>query len=254
MAIHKPVTVKEKLIFHIARYIPFTFFRRRYRRLLRSVDKVIANSNTTATLLHILYGIEPQGVVYPPVDTSIFRPRNVAKKNQVLLYLGSHAGDTDPDLLRKICKVLEGKGIRTVTLGNKTIAEKLSRECSVKHVSGVSDEDLARIYSESIATICPQKWEQFGYVAAESIACGTPVIAYNIMGPAEIIRITGTGILVDNSYKLMDIIKNLNDHLMFRNSLHVHKNNIYPFDIKESTRIFLEILNRKPKNHVKTTL
>jgi glycosyltransferase involved in cell wall biosynthesis len=246
MAIHKPVTVKEKLIFHIARYIPFTFFRRRYRRLLRSVDKVIANSNTTATLLHTLYGIEPQGVVYPPVDTSTFKPRNVAKKNQVILYLGSHAGDTDPNLLRKICKVLEGKGVRTVTLGNKTIAEKLSRECSIDHVSGVSDEDLARIYSESIATICPQKWEQLGYVVVESIACGTPVMAFNIMGPAEVISLTNFGILVNNEKELLDVLKNLLKSLDQKLSIKSFRKYVslsdLPFSIEVSTKSLLSML------------
>jgi glycosyltransferase involved in cell wall biosynthesis len=83
--------LREKLLFEVMKYIPFNLIKKEYKKLLKQHDFIIANSKITATLLHILYGIEPTGIVYPPVDTNIFRPKTKNKKNQVVLYLGSNA-------------------------------------------------------------------------------------------------------------------------------------------------------------------
>ena len=48
------------------------------------------------------------------------------------------------------------------------------------HLGRVVGEDaMARLYSAADVTVVPSKWEALGFVALESIACGTPVIAYD---------------------------------------------------------------------------
>jgi glycosyltransferase involved in cell wall biosynthesis len=205
-AIPKSPSVKERLMFLIVKLVPFSILRERYTKFLRKADKVIANSQITANLLHVLYGIEPDGVVYPPIDTDIFKPQKIQKTNKVLLYLGSHAGDTDENFIRNIYRILKNKNFEVLVMGNKILQEKLKLEFNIRQISNISDKELARIYSECKLTICPQKWEQFGYVPVESMACGTPVLGFDYMGPRESIINGKTGWLAKNEQELLELL------------------------------------------------
>jgi len=203
--------VKDRIIYQMLRIIPFNLLKLTYKRLLLRQDLILANSKTTATFLHVLYGIEPDEIIYPGLDTTEFRHyknKITEQTNKILIYLGSHAGDTNEDLVRKICRVLENRKLKILVFGNDQLQEKLKSEFSIDGILNVSDHSLAKIYSECKLTICPQKWEMFGYVVAESISCGTPVLAFNLMGPSEIITQTKMGMLANNE---KEFLKKLND-------------------------------------------
>ena len=57
------------------------------------------------------------------------------------------------------------------------------------------DRKLALLYSSADLTIVPSAIEAFGNVVVESMACGTPVAAYDHYGPAELIDSGYSGIL-----------------------------------------------------------
>ncbi|MGC9203086.1 MAG: glycosyltransferase, partial [Thermoproteota archaeon] len=204
--------LKEKLLFRAIRFAPFSLLKRQYKKFLGKQDIIVANSRITATLLHILYGVEPDGIVYPPLDMDIFRLRNMRKKNQVLLYLGSHAGDTDENFVIEICKFLKAKDFKILAMGNAVLKEKLRREFEIYSVSGVSDEELSKIYSQSKLTICPQKWETYGYVPVESMACGTPVLTFMCMGPGETVLNGKSGWLAENKQEFLEMLNIILDN------------------------------------------
>ena len=57
--------------------------------------------------------------------------------------------------------------------------------------------ELQRRYAGARATLVTPRWiEAFGNTVIESMACGTPVVAYNRGGPAEIVEHGRSGILV----------------------------------------------------------
>ncbi len=57
--------------------------------------------------------------------------------------------------------------------------------------------ELQRRYADARATLVTPHWiEAFGNTVIESLACGTPVVAYGIGGPAEIVEHGRSGILV----------------------------------------------------------
>lgn len=205
----KNLHVKERILFQIIRYIPFNLLKVPYKKFLRRHDIIVSDSYTTATLLQTLYGIESDDVIYSPVDTTVFRSHNSKKLNQVLVYLGSHAGDTDEDIVREVCNKLDQKGFQILALGNKKLMNKLRSEFKISSFSNISDEELARVYSQCKLTVCPQKWELFGYTAAESISCCTPAIAFNCTGVSEIMRDTKLGIVVNNKKELLLKLRNL---------------------------------------------
>jgi len=204
---------REKILFNAIKYVPFSLLKRHYTKKMKEHDIIIANSAITATFLNIVYGIEPKSIVYPPVNVDVFRPMSKSKKEQVLVYLGSHAGDTYYGLTYRLCQIVISSGWSVVLFGNRILANKLLSEFidAIHYAYNVSDKELANIYSESKITICPQRWEQFGYVAVESMACGTPVLAFNYLGYKETIINGKTGYLCfsgdEMCNKLCDILR-----------------------------------------------
>jgi glycosyltransferase involved in cell wall biosynthesis len=190
----------------LSRLVPFSAFRSAYRNLLGKDNAVICNSRSTATLLQVLYGVEPEGVVYPPVDQGVFFPRKRSGKNGALLYLGSFGLDSDPAFLRRIIQALQKNNEKVTVFGNRKLGANLAAGYGVRFLDRCTDDELAAEYSASAITICPQKWELFGYVVAESICCGTPVLAYDCMGPGEILSRHGGGVLVNRREEFLSFL------------------------------------------------
>jgi glycosyltransferase involved in cell wall biosynthesis len=199
-------TFKQKLIFRPMRYLPFKFFSSRYSKLLKTFDLVIANSKITATFLHTLYNVEVSGIVYPSIDTDEFQPSS-EKAKEITVYLGSHLGDTGADLVKRIVLSVVENGYFVNLFGNAKMASEINSKDgkSLFYHSNLTDIELAKMYSRSKLTICPQKWEQFGLVPVESISSGTPVLAFNCMGFQETIDKT-TGWLANNTAEFLEIL------------------------------------------------
>lgn len=69
----------------------------------------------------------------------------------------------------------------------------------IQYVGEVNLEEKRKLLSESSALIFPIEWvEAFGLVMIESLACGTPVIAYNIGAPAEVVENGKTGFVCES--------------------------------------------------------
>jgi glycosyltransferase involved in cell wall biosynthesis len=200
------LTFRQKLVFKPLKFLPFSFLSRRYSKLLKTFDLVIANSKITATFLHSLYNVEVSGIVYPSIDTDVFQPSG-EKAKEITIYLGSNLGDAKPDFVKKIVASVVQNGYFANLFGNAKMASKINSEGnkSILYNSNLTDIELANMYSRSKLTICPQKWEQFGLVPIESISCGTPVLAYNCMGFQETIDKT-TGWLANNSEDFFHIL------------------------------------------------
>ena len=58
--------------------------------------------------------------------------------------------------------------------------------------------DLARYYANAEVFVFPSRWETFGIVMIEAMACGTPVAAYPCQGPLDVVDQGVTGSLREN--------------------------------------------------------
>ena len=56
-------------------------------------------------------------------------------------------------------------------------------------------EDLARLYRSADVMVFPSVTDTFGLVMAESMACGTPVAAFPVPGPIDVIGDSGGGVM-----------------------------------------------------------
>ena len=59
-------------------------------------------------------------------------------------------------------------------------------------------KDLARYYANAEVFVFPSRWETFGIVMIEAMACGTPVAAFPCDGPLDVIDQAETGFMNEN--------------------------------------------------------
>jgi glycosyltransferase involved in cell wall biosynthesis len=59
----------------------------------------------------------------------------------------------------------------------------------------VTRAELARIYSAADAFVFPSRSETFGLVMLEAMACGTPVAAFPVAGPLDVVGDSDGGVL-----------------------------------------------------------
>jgi glycosyltransferase involved in cell wall biosynthesis len=65
----------------------------------------------------------------------------------------------------------------------------------VHFVGAKQGKELANYYQQADVFVFPSKWDTFGLVQLEAIACGTPVAAYPVQGPIDVIDNNVTGVM-----------------------------------------------------------
>lgn len=78
----------------------------------------------------------------------------------------------------------------------RTLVSRLGLESIVRFVGSVEHGRLPLYYRAADATVMPSSYESFGLVAAESMACGTPVVASQVGGLRSLVVDGQTGFLV----------------------------------------------------------
>ncbi|MFZ0768910.1 MAG: glycosyltransferase family 4 protein, partial [Acidimicrobiales bacterium] len=92
----------------------------------------------------------------------------------------------------------------------------------VTTITGVSDEELARLYGEAEVAIVPSLYEGFSLPAIEAMSCAVPVVATTGGALPEVVGRSGeTGLLVEpnNPEALVDAIRSLLDDAPLRKRL-----------------------------------
>ena len=167
------------------------FFASSYNlRLYQGVKKysvVLANSKTSANIISLFYDRPPSEVIYPPLNVEYYstHARKKVEKGYILAFI-KRGYKSDVELLEKLAKRVKMKVVGLKIEG-------------IEAYFNISDEELRELYCNAFVTIYPIKFEYFGYIPVESMACGTPVIAYRFSGgPAETIVDQETGWLVND--------------------------------------------------------
>ena len=90
----------------------------------------------------------------------------------------------------------------------------------VKFVGFKTGHELAEYYQQADVFVFPSRWETFGIVMIEAMACGTPVAAYPCSGPKDVVNHGITGILDNNLYYAVSSCLHLNRNKVYEESLH----------------------------------
>jgi glycosyltransferase involved in cell wall biosynthesis len=176
---HFPQYLWEQL--RIPEFLSWPFFRWFHGKSSR----VLASSETTAGMLR-KQGISKAIAWTRGIDRSVFfeRERENLGERPILLHAGRVSSEKNlPAFLN--CSVHGTK----VVVGDGPIREKLEKQFpNVKFLGWRFGEELAKAYSSADVLVFPSRTDTFGMVMIEANACGTPIAAYNVCGPVDIVK------------------------------------------------------------------
>lgn len=143
--------------------------------------------------------------IYNWIDTSVFKPQEnvlfVRKRLKIpenhKLILGVSQGWSKEKGLDEFIRLAEElKDCATIILvGEKNGVPEAENLRCIGFTS--NRQELVELYSAADVLVNPSKAETFGLVTVEAMACGTPVVAYNNSGAAELVA-PQCGILVSD--------------------------------------------------------
>ncbi len=201
----------------VARKLPVKLLEEKHI-LFDKINKLAVNGvsmwTTEAAKKSILNKARIIKYIYNWIDTDLFAPTDnaeeIRKKYNIppehKLILGVAQGWSSD-------KSADSKGLKEFIY----LADSLKNEATVILVgqdNGVPErenlrcigftnsmEELAQIYSAADVFVNPSRMETFGLVTVEAMSCGTPVVAYNNTGSAEVVS-GDCGALVEDGNKL----------------------------------------------------
>ena len=188
LCVHKEVLRRHKSlaqsVFHRHCVLPWE------RRSAASADLMVAVSEDAARAARCWYSPVAVQCILNGVDTDHFRPlprRDYAADRPIsLLFVGSANFRKGVDLLPAIMQRLNGRAVLR-TVGALCGSSAFRSTASVEHLGVRRHEELVRIYNDADLLLLPSRQEGFGYVAAEAMACGTPVVASDLSSLPEIV-------------------------------------------------------------------
>jgi len=143
------------------------------------------------------------------IDTGMFYPRDrrrsrnnwdIDKDRTIVLFAANNIYNPQKGM-RFLISALKDLSYNETELGllviggDAPILNELPPEYEYTSPGYIPEEMLPLAYSAADLSVVPSKMESFGLVATESMACGTPVVAFNVGGLGEQIT-SDTGWLV----------------------------------------------------------
>ena len=106
---------------------------------------------------------------------------------------------------------LDYPGYQKIMVGDGPMLETYKKQYPDVHFTGSkTGTALARYYANAEVFVFPSQWETFGIVMIEAMACGTPVAAYPVQGPKDVIDQGITGVMDKDLKSAVDKCVQLN--------------------------------------------
>lgn len=118
------------------------------------------------------------------VDRNIFYPAGTRTDSGLLLCVSRVSKEKSLEDFFK----LDYPGYRKIMVGDGPMLETYKTQYpSVEFVGAKRGKELGDYYRMADVFVFPSRWETFGLVMIEAMACGTPVAAYPVQGPLDVI-------------------------------------------------------------------
>jgi len=131
------------------------------------------------------------------VDRTLFNPEQAIElpfPRPILLYVGRIAVEKNLEAFLQ----LPIAGTKLL-IGDGPAKSKLEKHYSTAHFLGVkTGQELAQYYASADVMVFPSLTDTFGLVNIEAMACGTPVAAFPVTGPIDIITPSLNGALSED--------------------------------------------------------
>lgn len=138
-------------------------------------------------------------VIHHWVDLDVFRPerRPPVDGPLRLLFVGNPSPWKGSDVLGDLARQLEGVAeIKAMGGLRSPFVAEAGVPANLQVMPPRPVADMPGAYHDVDATLVVSRYESFGYVALESMACGTPVIGFDAPGTQEVCRNGETAALV----------------------------------------------------------
>ncbi|WP_122088223.1 glycosyltransferase family 4 protein [Halalkalicoccus subterraneus] len=179
----------------------------------RGADEIVAISDHAADELVKRYRFDADHVQMVPhgVDVDRFYPRekahpDVHPERTTLLYVGRLGARKGLDLALQAVAQVDDSTIELLIAGTgrhedhlRDLAQELGIEGQIQFLGYVPDDELPSLYSSADVFVLPSRYEGFGLVLLEAMACGTPVIGTDQGGIPTVIDDGETGYKVERS-------------------------------------------------------
>jgi len=180
-------------------------------------DKMYGISTAVQDRIKKYYGRDSQ-LLYPPADIERFTNDGTQKRSGFVIF-GRHVQHKRIDLAIAACNEA---GLDLVVIGDgpETAKLKVMAGPTISFKGRVTDDDMVDYISAAEAFIFPNE-EDFGIVAVEAQAAGTPVIAFRAGGALDTVEEGVTGEFFDKQTIecLSEKIKNFNYKLYNRQAI-----------------------------------
>ncbi|MBI4288653.1 MAG: glycosyltransferase [Chloroflexi bacterium] len=190
------------------------------QQVLSLADLVVASTDAEKQDLAELYGVEPSKTAVIPcgVDLETFRPLPKAWARRavglnglpVVLYVGRLGGEKGVhQLLEATAIVSEQRPVHLMIVGGDDsepeeltelygLSHSLGIESMVRFHRAIDQDELPLYYSSADVMVLPSRYETFGLVALEAMACGLPVVAAPVGVMPTLVQDGGAGLLTDD--------------------------------------------------------
>jgi len=149
--------------------------------------------------------------VYNGVDIEKYT-FNPAPSNYLLMMgsIGRHKNQSEAIV---VAKELGMKLILAGKIRDQDYFEEIKKDIdqeTIKWIGEIGFAEKLKLYQNAKAFLFPILWEEpFGLVLIESMACGTPVIAFNHGAIPEVVSNNLTGYIVENHSQMVEAVKKI---------------------------------------------
>ena len=181
-----------KKLFGIPEFITWRFVRWFHKHS----GKVLTTTNSMVRELQA-HGFDGEVIPWTRgVDRDIFYPgHRVEKPAKYLLCVSRVSKEKNLEAFFE----LDYPGYLKIMVGDGPMLDTYKQQYPNVHFTGYkTGVDLARYYANAEVFVFPSQWETFGIVMIEAMACGTPVAAFPVQGPEDVIDEGVTGCLNDD--------------------------------------------------------
>lgn len=166
----------------------------------RRVNYWIVNSENVKNRVQKFYKREAT-VIYPPVDVERFigKTKETEKEDYFLIVsrlVGAKGIVEAAEAIKKLKLKLKISG---EAVGFSLVHNILKNNPNIELLGRVSDDDIPIVYAKARGFFALARDEDFGITPVESMASGTPVIAFNGGGFRESVVDGKTGVLVNDT-------------------------------------------------------
>jgi glycosyltransferase involved in cell wall biosynthesis len=215
--LHHPITVDRELAlahaenaYRRATQRRWFGFLRMQVRVARRLPRIVTVSESSKADIATQMGVDLGRMTVVPVgvDHTVFRPRPDRRcvPGRIMVTSSSDVPMKGlVPLLEAVAKLRTERDLELVVIGRPTDGGRVARTIdrlglggAVRCVSGVSDDELAGLYSEAQVAVVPSLYEGFSLPAIEAMACQVPLVATTGGALPEGVGDDGTtGVLVE---------------------------------------------------------